>query len=125
MELKQKVLFYLIPFLATIILTRIYLYIFPFTNLDLGQYNIHHLFLGSFLLVITTILFIFEINLSYILALSGISSALIVDELTYLIATDGSDLAYLTPVSLVGAIILTTLIVTLVGGLYYVKQKRN
>ncbi|MEK9166255.1 MAG: hypothetical protein AAB846_00810, partial [Patescibacteria group bacterium] len=103
-----------ILFIATLLTTlftaRVSLFISPLSNLNLGSYNIHHLFPSAFLLVITVIFLIIGIRNKPVIMLAGVASALVVDEIIYLIATDGSDLAYLTPVSFWGAVTLTLVV---------------
>lgn len=94
--------------LLTFMLLRLYLHQFPATNLDLAGYNIHHLFTGLVLLTLAGIpLMVLEgqhpaLDLASITFGAGLSMAL--DEWVYLIVTDGSDQAYLLPVSLWGGL---------------------
>ena len=118
METKQKIKIFLISLLATLFLLRLFLTFSPSTNLNLGKYNIHHLFVGSFLVVILLIFFIFNIINNFTILLAGIGSALVLDQIIYLIATDGSDEAYLSAVSLWGAVTLTAIILILAIILY-------
>ena len=110
MELKKRLSVFITSLLFTIVLLRVFLSISPSTNLHFFGYNIHHLFIGAFLIVITLILFLFDIINKFTIMLAGISSALVLDEIIYLIATDGSDASYLTLTSLWGAIFLTGII---------------
>ena len=118
MTSQQHIILFTIVLLATLFVVRISLFIFPFSNVNLGPYNIHHLFLGAFLLVLAVILLIIGIHNKLVIIFAGVSSALVIDEITYLIATDGSDLAYLTPISFWGAVVLT-LIVLFICGVFY------
>ena len=92
---------------------RAYLYFFPGTNLDVGPYNIHHLFTGLLLVVIAVVpLAIFrnrhKFDNAFIIILAvGLSLAL--DEWVYLIVTGGSDAEYLLPVSFWGGFIMVFL----------------
>ena len=94
----------------TFVLLRIYLHLFPGTNLDIGDYNIHHLFTGLLLISLGGLpLVIFNgsnrlLDIAAIIFGVGLSMAL--DEWVYLIATDGSDAAYLLPVSYWGGAIM-------------------
>jgi len=100
----------LVSMLVTFSLLRIYLHLFPSTNLDVAGFNIHHLFTGLILITIGAIpLIVFEgdsrlLDFSAILFGGGLSLAL--DEWVYLIVTDGSDTSYLAPESLWGAAIM-------------------
>ena len=104
---------------------RAYLSLFPSKNLYIFGYNVHHLFIGAFLIVITLMLFIFDIINKFTIILAGISSALVLDEIIYLIATDGSDASYLTPVSLWGAIFLTGIILIFAIILYSMQKHKS
>ncbi|PIN87584.1 hypothetical protein COV12_03115 [Candidatus Woesearchaeota archaeon CG10_big_fil_rev_8_21_14_0_10_32_24] len=59
------------------------------------------------------------------ITLAGVSSALILDELVYLMGTDGSDAAYLTSISFWGAAGLTIFVLLLIVGVYYERSKLN
>lgn len=117
---KQKIILFVTILIATLLVVRVFLFTFPFSNLDLGPYNIHHLFLGAFLLVITVIFLNLGVSNKFVIVAAGIASALVLDEIIYLIATDGSDLAYLTPVSFWGAVILTLVVLFTAGVAYRV-----
>ncbi|MDH5327820.1 MAG: hypothetical protein OEZ68_15295 [Gammaproteobacteria bacterium] len=109
----------LLSLVATFVIMRIFLHNFPGTNLDIGQYNIHHLFTGLLLLTVSGLpLIVIQgnhriLDLAALVFGAGLSMAL--DEWVYLIATDGSDSAYLLPVSIIGATIV--ILATLVYGL--------
>lgn len=115
---KQKIILFATILIVTLFVVRVFLLTFPFSNLDLGPYNIHHLFFGAFLLVITVIFLNLGVSNKLVIVIAGVASALILDEIIYLIATDGSDLAYLTPTSFWGAVTLT-LVVLLTAGVAY------
>ena len=110
MLIKSRIKIFVTSLILTLSIIRIFLFFFPSTNLNLGKYNIHHLFVGAFLVVIALIFFILNVVNNFIVVLAGISSALILDEIIYLVATDGSDTSYLTAISLWGAIISTAII---------------
>ena len=124
MLIKSRIKIFISSLLLTTSLLRIFLILFPATNLNFGKYNIHHLFIGAFLVVVALVFFILDIVNNIVIVLAGFSSALVLDEIVYLIATDGSDKAYLTPISLWGAIILTAIVLIFTVFLYrYNKQK--
>jgi hypothetical protein len=107
--------------LATFIALRLYLYVFPNTNLDLFGYNVHHLFSGIVLMVAAGIPLMLWHNhhvwLDMSALLFGAGLAMVLDEWVYLLVTDGSDAAYLLPVSLWGAVSLITVVVCYIGAL--------
>lgn len=107
---RLRALLILGSLILTFILLRVWLHTFPNSDLNIGPYNIHHLYTGLLLITICGIpLSLFHVNnrILNIAALgfgAGLSMAL--DEWIYLIATDGSNSSYLLPVSLWGGIIL-------------------
>ncbi|MGE0127027.1 MAG: hypothetical protein AB7U82_02890 [Blastocatellales bacterium] len=94
----------------TFALLRVYLHISPDTDLNVGRYNIHHLFTGLLLIVAGGIpLAIFQassrkLDLARWIFGAGLGMAL--DEWVFLIATDGSNASYLLPVSLWGGVVV-------------------
>ena len=102
---RQKALYYSSSLLITFIFTRLLLFISPATNLYIGEYNVHHLYLGSLVLVISFILQMFNYSSLLLFVFSGIGTALVLDELIFLIVTDGSDHGYLSAISLWGAVL--------------------
>ena len=94
----------------TFVILRIYLHHFPATKLDIAGYNIHDIYTGILLLSLGGLPLIFFAGNNRLLDIasmafgSGLSLAL--DEWVYLIITDGSDAAYLAPISLGCAVVL-------------------
>lgn len=99
----------LLPF----IILRVALHIAPNSDLNIGRYNIHHLFSGLLLATIGGIPLAIlpgssrKLDLARLIFGAGLSMAL--DEWVYLIATDGSNAAYLLPVSFWGGVIVVGL----------------
>ena len=124
MAINQKISIFISSLILTIITLRFFLSIFPSANLNISRYNIHHLYVGSFLVIVASIFFITNIINNFVIALAGFGSALVLDEIIYLIATDGSDSAYLTAISLYGAIILTAIILLITGIAYYTSKQK-
>lgn len=97
----------------TFIVLRAYLSFAPNTDLNVGRYNIHHLFTGLLLIAAGGIpLAIFSgatrwLGLARIVF--GIGLGLALDEWVYLIATDGSNASYLLPVSFWGGVVVVGL----------------
>ncbi len=110
----RRVVVVLASILVTFVTLRIYLHLFPGSNLDIGDYNIHHLFTGLLLIVIGGLPLVFfdgnSRKLDFAAAIFGIGLSLAFDEWVYLIATDGSDASYLLPMSLWGAVAMISLI---------------
>jgi len=95
---------------ATFVVLRVSLYLSPGSNLDIGPYNIHHLFTGLLLITFAGLPLVLLqgnhriLDIASLVFGAGLSMAL--DEWVYLIVTDGSDQSYLLPVSLWGGIIM-------------------
>lgn len=120
---QQNIPIFTATLLLTFIITRIYLWIFPHANINLGPYNVHHLYVGAVLLILTVILIILGISNKIVIILAGICSALILDQLVFLTATDGADLTYLGKTSLWGGIIAVVVVAVLAQGVYWLKRK--
>ncbi len=110
----KRVIVVLTSVLVTFVALRIYLHLFPSTNLDVGNYNIHHLFTGLLLIAIGGLPLVFfdgsSRKLDIASAIFGIGLSMAFDQWVYLIATDGSDASYLLPISLWGAVVMIGLI---------------
>ncbi len=94
----------------TFALLRAYLHFSPDTDLDIGRYNIHHLFTGLLLIVVGGIPLAILDASTRGLALArwvfGAGLGMALDEWVYLIATDGSNASYLLPVSFWGGVVV-------------------
>ena len=99
--------------LLTFVALRLWLHQFPNTDLNVGAHNIHHLFTGVLLIALGGIpLALLQgpsrwLEAATLIFGAGLSMAL--DEWVFLIATDGSNAAYLWPVSWRGALVLIAL----------------
>ncbi|PIN73952.1 hypothetical protein COV20_02460 [Candidatus Woesearchaeota archaeon CG10_big_fil_rev_8_21_14_0_10_45_16] len=122
MDVKKRLWYFWGSFFTVLIGFRLFLSLSPFTNLNVGGYNIHHLFIGAVLMLGTIPFLIFGRFNALTLSLTGIGSALVADELFFLILTDGSDLSYLSPISWWGAGIFSLLLLIITGGVYYHDQ---
>lgn len=93
----------------TFALLRAYLHFSPNTDLNIGHYNIHHLFTGLMLIAVGGIpLAILDASTRWLeLArwIFGAGLGMALDEWVFLIATDGSNASYLLPVSFWGGIV--------------------
>ena len=109
-DVKKNGMILLCAMIATFALLRVFLYFSPNTDLNVGRYNIHHLFTGLLLVAVGGIpLAIFQgasrkLDLARLVFGAGLGMAL--DEWVFLIATDGSNASYLLPVSFWGAVIV-------------------
>jgi hypothetical protein len=94
--------------IMTFALFRLYLQFAPDTDLNVGRYNIHHLFTGLLLIAAGGIplAVCHGSTRRHGLALItfGVGLGMALDEWVYLIATDGSNASYLLPVSFWGGV---------------------
>ena len=96
--------------LLTFIVIRLAMWRSPDSDFDIAGYNIHHLFTGVLLATAAAIPLILRPGHSRGLDLAclvfGAGLALVLDEVVYLIATDGSNASYLLPVSFWGGVVV-------------------
>ena len=106
--------------LVTFVLVRAFLIARPETDAYLAGYNIHHLFTGALTGVVCAVPLVLSDVRGWLsdmlLAGFGISVALVLDEVVYLVATDGSNRAYLTAISWLGAICLIVFVCAYAAG---------
>ena len=126
---KQTLLLILLPFLGTAVGIRLYLHLVRVQHIYPGGYLIHHLFTGVLLLIPAAFLLAFGTRRRW-LAIStrvavGIGSALILDEMTYLVMTKATDKDYVSRVSLSGAIVFASIAVVLLWVCYKLRQWRG
>jgi len=104
----------LVPMLATAIGQRLYLHLVnPNADVYIRGYNVHHLFIGAVIAIPAAFVVAFVPHSSQVrwlaLVALGVGSAMVLDQIVFLITTDGSNASYLRPISLWGAIILVAL----------------
>jgi len=112
----RTLLLILLPLLATCIGQRLYLHLVnPNSDLFIAGYNVHHLFVGALLAIPAAFVIAFVPEASAVrwiaLVALGAGSAMVLDQIVFLITTDGSNASYLKPISLCGAIVLEALAV--------------
>lgn len=99
--------------LLTFVVIRLALWRAPESDFDIAGYNIHHLFSGVLLATAGAIPLILRPGRSVGLDLAciafGAGLSLVLDEVVYLIATDGSNASYLLPVSFWGGVVVVGL----------------
>ncbi len=116
-------LYILIPLAVTFIGQRLYLHLVNGnTDLYLFGHNVHHLFVGAVMAIPAAFVLAFRPDAPWLtlgaLAVLGSGSSMVLDELVYLIATDGTNASYVKPISLWGAIIAEGLAVILLLGCF-------
>jgi hypothetical protein len=93
---------------STFVVIRLAMWRAPDSDFDIAGYNIHHLFTGVLLSTAAAVPLVLRagrsrgLDLACLLFGAGLSLAL--DEVVYLIATDGSNASYLLPVSFWGGV---------------------
>jgi len=98
---------------TTFVVLRLALFISPDSDFNVGPYNIHHLFTGLLLITLGGIPLAvfrgFTRRLDLALVVFGVGLGMALDEWVYLIATEGTNAAYLLPVSWWGGVTLVAL----------------
>lgn len=119
---RQTFLFILLPMLSTFVGLRLYLHLVRVRHIYPGGYLVHHFFIGILILVPTAFVLAFGRRTRSRQAVAqvavGIGSAMILDELIYMVATKATDEDYVSRVSLLGAIVCISLAVILLLVLY-------
>jgi hypothetical protein len=114
-EPRRPLVFILAPMLLTFAIQRTFLHFFSHPNFHVyvGGFRVHHLFSGALLLISSSFLLAFGTRArSLVLAALGIGSAMVLDEVFFLVFTDGSNEAYRGRVSFLGAALLLALAAT-------------
>ena len=96
-EPRRPLVFILVPMLLTFAIQRTFLHFFSHPNFHVyvGGFRVHHLFSGALLLVSSSFLLAFGTRArSLVLASLGVGSAMVLDEVFFLVFTDGSNEAY-------------------------------
>jgi hypothetical protein len=107
---KRRASIIALSIVITFIALRLYLHNSPNTDLNIGQYNIHHLFTGLLLISIGGIpMAVFQGKgkiMDLATCIFGIGLSMALDEWVYLITTDGTNASYLLPISFWGGAIM-------------------
>ena len=119
---RQTLLLILLPMLATFVGQRLYLHLIRVQHIYPGGYLLHHLFTGTLVVIPSAFILAFGTR-NRLLTLAapaalGIGSALILDEIVYLVATNATDQDYISPLSFWGGAILVSLAVIFLLLLY-------
>lgn len=111
---------------ATFLVLRVALQASPDSDFTIGPYNIHHLFTGLLLIAAGGIpLALFRgttRRMDFAVVVFGAGLGMALDEWVYLIATDGSNAAYLLPVSLWGGGVVVGLACAYAVGLAVIRS---
>jgi len=124
---KQTLLLILLPMLGTFACQRLYLHIGGVTHVYPGGYLVHHLFFGVLMVMPAAFLLAFGIKRRWLAVAArvalGIGSAMILDEIVYLVATKASDEDYVSNVSFWGGAVFVSLGVMLLWLIYMLKRR--
>src|SRR5258706_3882480 len=124
---KQTLRLILWPMLATFVCQRLYLHLVRVQHVYPAGFLVHHLFIGALIEIPAAFILAFGTRNRLLARLAplalGIGSAMVLDEVTYLVATKASDEDYVSAVSLGGAIILISLATGFLFAVYRCHQK--
>ncbi len=124
---RRRGILILTALVVTFIVVRLWLWFTPDADFDLGTYNIHHLYTGLILLSVTGLPLMVDLRRNRWLDLCcigfGAGLSLALDEVIYLIATDGSNASYWLPASVWGGIVVVGLSVVYLGVLIIARGK--
>jgi hypothetical protein len=119
---RQTLLLILVPMLVTFAGQRLYLHLVRVQHVYPAGYLVHHLFAGALIVIPAAFVLAFGARNRVLAQLApaavGVGSAMVLDEVTYLIATQATDEDYVSAVSLGGAVVLIGLAVGLLLVLY-------
>ena len=125
-SLRAKIL--VLSIVSTFIIIRFILYLYPNADFNLFGYNIHHLYTGIILITLSGIPLILisakHRIMDLITVVFGIGLSLVLDEWIYLIATDGTNDSYFTPISYIGGIVFLVFTSLYIGILYFFFSKK-
>jgi len=121
-ESKHKIISLLIIMLLTILITRLIVH-FSDPNLFLGKFELHHFYYGLVLLVVVSLLMLFQRgHFKLHLTLIGISLGLIIDELVFVGTKVRSSVAYSSTFS--STIIIAIVIILIAELIVYISKRK-
>ena len=128
-ESWRPLAFILGPMLLTFLIQRTFLHFFSHPNFHVyvGGFRVHHLFTGALIQISSAFLLAFGVRSklrSLVLVALGIGSAMVLDEVFFLVFTDGSNEAYRGRVSFLGAAALLALAAAFLIALYARARRR-
>jgi hypothetical protein len=123
---KQTLLLILLPMLGTVLCLRLYLHLVRVQHVYPGGYLVHHLFVGVLIELPAAFILAFGVRSRVLAFLApaalGVGSGMILDEVTYLVATQASDRDYVSSVSLGGSIVLVSVAAIALVGIYWIRR---
>jgi hypothetical protein len=123
---KQTLLLILLPMLGTVLCLRLYLHLVRVQHVYPGGYLVHHLFVGVLVELPAAFILAFgtrsRVTAFSALVAFGVGTGMILDEVTYLVATQASDRDYVSPISVGGSVALVSLATILLVGIYWLRR---
>src|SRR5881398_3154391 len=99
---KRTLQLILLPMLATFVCQRLYLHLVRVQHVYPAGYLLHHLYTGALIVIPAAFVLAFGARNRVLARLApaalGAGSAMVLDEVTYLVATKASDDDYVSPV---------------------------
>ena len=125
---KQTLILILVPMLGTFLSMRLYLHLVGVQHVYPGGYLLHHLFTGVVITIPAAFLLAFEVRhrsmaIAARIAL-GVGSAMILDEIVFLVMTKASDADYVSRLSLWGGLGFITFATILLCFVYRAQKNR-
>jgi hypothetical protein len=115
--------------LATFCGQRLYLHLVRVQHIYPGGRLVHHLFIGALITIGSGFILAFGTRNRLLDSLAsatlGIGSAMVLDEVTYLIATQATDADYVSPLSLWGAVVFIVLATLFLLFLYHLQRDKS
>ena len=124
---KQTLRLILFPMLGTVVCQRLYLHLVRVQHIYPGGHLVHHLFVGVMIVIPAAFVSAFGTRSRVVALLTpvalGIGSAMVLDEVAYLVLTRATDEDYVSRTSLSGAVVFITLAVVVLLALF--KSRRE
>ena len=124
---KQTLCLILFPMLGTVVCQRLYLHLVRVQHIYPGGHLLHHLFVGVLIVIPAAFVSAFGTRFRVVALLTpvalGIGSAMVLDEVSYLVLTRATDEDYVSRTSLYGAVVFITLAAVVLLALY--KSRRE
>ena len=110
---RRRATLILVSLMATFVVVRCAMWLSPDSDFNIAGHNVHHLYTGLIVATVAGIPLILRPGLSRGVDVAcvayGAGLSLALDEVVYLIATDGSNASYLLPVSFWGGVVFVLL----------------
>lgn len=124
---KQTLLLILVPMLGTFAVMRFYLHVVQVQHIYPGGYLLHHLFTGALLMIPAAFVLALGTRRRWLAigarVVLGMGSAMVLDEVTFLVMTKASDEDYVSGTSLYGGMIFMAIGVGVLWGLYWGRRR--